>query len=126
VGVNLEFLIAKLNDTCRAAMEATAAPCASRTNYEVDIEHLLISLLTVANCDLHRILAYFEIDASRLAQGPRPCHGPAEARKHSRAHALTAHHQGPDRRLDHYIHRSRRRTHPLRPRCSPPCWRART
>ena len=68
MGVNLKFLIAKLNETCRAAMEAAAALCVSRTNYEVDIEHLLICLLDVANCDLHRILAYFEIDSSRLAK----------------------------------------------------------
>ena len=49
-------------------MEAAAALCVSRTNYEVDIEHLLASLLDVANCDLHRVLAYFEIDSSRLAK----------------------------------------------------------
>ena len=66
--VNLKFLIAKLDDTCRAAMEAAAALCVSRTNYEVDIEHLLLSLLDIANCDVHRILAYFEVDASRLSK----------------------------------------------------------
>ena len=58
--VNLKFLIAKLDDTCRAAMEAAAALCVSRTNYEVDIEHLLLSLLDIPNGDWHRILAYFE------------------------------------------------------------------
>lgn len=68
MGVNLKFLIAKLNETCRAAMEAAAALCVSRTNYEVDIEHLLTALLDVPNSDLHCILAYFEIDASRLAK----------------------------------------------------------
>jgi type VI secretion system protein VasG len=68
VGVNLKFLIAKLNETCRAAMEAAAALCVSRTNYEVDIEHLLTALLDIPNCDLHCILAYFEIDSSRLAK----------------------------------------------------------
>lgn len=49
-------------------MEAAAALCVSRTNYEVDIEHLMLSLLDVPNCDLHRILGYFEVDSSRLAK----------------------------------------------------------
>jgi type VI secretion system protein VasG len=66
VNINLKFLIAKLNDVCRNAMEAGAAQCVSRTNYEVDLEHLLLALLDSPNSDLHRILAYFEVEPGRL------------------------------------------------------------
>lgn len=63
---DLRSLIAKLNATCRAALEAAAGLCLSHTHYEVDIEHLLIKLLEVPNTDLARILRHFGIDESRL------------------------------------------------------------
>ncbi len=63
---DLRSLIAKLNVTCRAALEAAAGLCLSHTHYEVDIEHLLIKLLEVPNTDLARILRHFGIDESRL------------------------------------------------------------
>ena len=68
MSVNLKFLIAKLNDTCHKAMEGAAALCVSHTNYEVDVEHLTLALLDVPNCDVHRILAHFEVDAGRLTR----------------------------------------------------------
>src|SRR5262249_50426624 len=41
--------------------------CLSRTNYDVEIEHVFIKLCETPNTDLARILRYFEIDLSRLS-----------------------------------------------------------
>ncbi len=64
---NLKSLIAKLNDPTRAAMEAAAGLCLSRTHYDVEIEHYLMKLLDTADGDFPRILKQFEVDKSRLA-----------------------------------------------------------
>ena len=45
MNVDLKALIAKLNSTCRNSLEAAAGLCMSRTNYNVEIEHLLIKLI---------------------------------------------------------------------------------
>ncbi|MCX6596094.1 MAG: type VI secretion system ATPase TssH [Acidobacteria bacterium] len=66
--VTLKFLVAKLNPTCRQAMEAAAAACFSRTNYEVDIEHLLFPLMEAKNADVELIFQHFGIDPSRLSR----------------------------------------------------------
>ncbi|HYL99549.1 MAG TPA: type VI secretion system ATPase TssH [Blastocatellia bacterium] len=65
--LNLKALIAKLNDTCRVALEGAAGLCLARTNYEVDVEHVLIKLLEPKDSDVARILRYCEIDPSRLS-----------------------------------------------------------
>jgi type VI secretion system protein VasG len=64
--VNLKALVAKLNPTCRQALEAAAGLCLSRTNYNVEIEHWLLKILEVPNTDFDAILRQFEIDVSRL------------------------------------------------------------
>src|SRR5262249_23279993 len=66
MNVNLKSLIARLNDTCRAALEGAAGLCLSRTNYDVEIEHYLIKLLEAQDADLPRILDHFEVGMSRL------------------------------------------------------------
>jgi type VI secretion system protein VasG len=65
---NLKSLIGKLNETCRSALEGAAGMCLSRTNYEVDIEHLLLKLLEGSNTDLHKIFDRFGVDVSRLSK----------------------------------------------------------
>src|SRR5690348_16729912 len=66
MNVSLQSLIGKLNEQCRCALEAAAGLCLTRTNYEVDIEHMLLKLLDLADTDLAAILRRCEIDASRL------------------------------------------------------------
>jgi type VI secretion system protein VasG len=66
MNVNLKSLIARLNDTCRSALEGAAGLCLSRTNYDVEIEHYLIKLLEAPDADLPRILDHFEVGMSRL------------------------------------------------------------
>ncbi|MGA9767909.1 MAG: type VI secretion system ATPase TssH [Blastocatellia bacterium] len=68
MNVNLKPLIATLNDTCRSALEAAAGLCLSRTNYDVEIEHLLIKLAEAEDADLARISRHFEIDHARLVK----------------------------------------------------------
>jgi type VI secretion system protein VasG len=68
MNVNLKSLIATLNDTCRAALEAGAGLCLSRTNYDVDIEHILIKLVEAEETDLARVIRHFEIDQARLSR----------------------------------------------------------
>ena len=64
---NLKSLIARLNATCRQALEAAAGLCLSQTHYEVEIEHFLIKLLDIPNTDVEKILRYFEVNTSRLS-----------------------------------------------------------
>ena len=68
MNVNLKSLIARLNDTCRSALEAAAGLCLSRTNYEVDIEHFLLKLSEAPDTDVARILRHHEINASRFTK----------------------------------------------------------
>jgi len=68
MSANLKSLIGRLNDTCRSALEGAAGLCLSRTNYDVDLEHLLVKLGETPDTDFHRILRRFEIDEGRLAK----------------------------------------------------------
>jgi type VI secretion system protein VasG len=63
---NLKALVAKLNSTCRRALEGAAGLCLSRTNYNVEIEHWLLKLLEPADTDLARILKHYDVNPSRL------------------------------------------------------------
>ena len=64
--VDLKRLIAKLNPTCRHALENAAGFCLSRTNYNVEIEHWLAKLAEGSKTDLHAILPTFGADPGRL------------------------------------------------------------
>ncbi|HZH34171.1 MAG TPA: Clp protease N-terminal domain-containing protein, partial [Pyrinomonadaceae bacterium] len=66
MNVNLKSLINRLNDTCRGALEGAAGLCLSRTNYDVEIEHLLMKLLESHDTDLQKILRHFELSEQRL------------------------------------------------------------
>ncbi len=65
---NLKALIAKLDTTCRGALEGAAGLCLSRTHYDVEIEHLLFKLIEAPDTDLARILRHFEINPSRVTR----------------------------------------------------------
>ena len=66
MSVNLKGLVAKLNATCRAALEAGAGLCVTKSHYEVDIEHFLLKLTESVNSDVSAIHRQFEIDPSRV------------------------------------------------------------
>src|SRR5512140_2883842 len=67
MAVNLKSLIGKLNDPTRAALEAAAGLCLSRTHYNVEVEHMLMKMLDSSDNDVARIFKHFGVDASRLA-----------------------------------------------------------
>lgn len=68
MNVNLKSLIGRLNDTCRTALEGAAGLCLSRTNYDVEIEHILAKLLEENDTDLHKICRHYEVNVDRLAK----------------------------------------------------------
>lgn len=68
MGVNLKSLIGRLNETSRNAMEGAAGLCLSRTNYDVEPEHLLLKLLEAPDTDISRILRHYEINQSRVTK----------------------------------------------------------
>ena len=67
MNVSLRSLIGKLNHETRGAVEAAAGLCLSRTHYNVEIEHYLMKLLDVTDCDCVYILKHYGVDRSRLA-----------------------------------------------------------
>jgi type VI secretion system protein VasG len=67
MSVNLRGLIAKLNAPLRSAVEGAAGLCLSRTNYDVEIEHLLIKLLDATDTDLSVTLKHFGVNRTRFA-----------------------------------------------------------
>lgn len=68
MNVNLKSLIGRLNDTCRGALEGAAGLCLSRTNYDVEIEHILAKLLEAEDTDFRKIMAHFEINPDRMTK----------------------------------------------------------
>lgn len=61
-------LVDKLNSVCRAALEAAAGLCMSKTNYNVELEHWLLKLLDKDDTDLTRIFRHFDVDVRRVSQ----------------------------------------------------------
>jgi type VI secretion system protein VasG len=68
MNVNLKSLVGRLNDTCRGALEGAAGLCLSRTNYDVEIEHILAKLLGENETDLHKICHHYEVNVDRLTK----------------------------------------------------------
>ena len=66
MGINLKALIGKLNDATRSALEGAAGLCLSRTNYDIEVEHVLAKMLDSSSGDLAAIVKHFEIDKSRF------------------------------------------------------------
>ncbi|MGH7917695.1 MAG: AAA family ATPase, partial [Candidatus Binataceae bacterium] len=66
MNVSLQALVGKLDDACRSALEAAAGLCLTRTNYDVDLEHLFLKLTELPDGDIGHILRQYQIDTSRL------------------------------------------------------------
>ncbi|QYU71127.1 hypothetical protein J4558_20190 [Leptolyngbya sp. 15MV] len=65
--VDLKSLVARLNDTCRRALEAAAGVTLSRSHYNVEIEHYLLSLADRTDTDCAAILKHYGVDMARFA-----------------------------------------------------------
>ena len=68
MNLSLKPLIGKLNETCRQALEGAAGLCLSRTNYDVDLEHILLKLSESHDTDFQKILRHWEIEPGRLVR----------------------------------------------------------
>ena len=66
MNVNLKSLVGRLNDVSRGALEGAAGLCLSRTNYDVEVEHILAKILEQDDTDLHKIASHYEINIDRL------------------------------------------------------------
>lgn len=66
MNVNLKSLVGRLNDTCRGALEGAAGLCLSRTNYDVEIEHILAKILESNDTDFEKILRHYECNPDRV------------------------------------------------------------
>lgn len=66
ISIDLKSLVAKLNKPSRAALEAAAGLCLSRTHYNVEVEHWLLKLLEIPDSDFAAILDKFEINPGAL------------------------------------------------------------
>jgi type VI secretion system protein VasG len=64
----LRSLIAKLNPIAKRALETAAALCVAQTNYNVEVEHLLLKLLDLPATDIAPILRYYNVDTTELAR----------------------------------------------------------
>jgi len=64
----LKILVAKLNPVCRRALESAAALCVRQTNPNVEIEHLLRTLVDLPSTDVLSILDHYDIDVPKLKQ----------------------------------------------------------
>ena len=69
MNVTLKALVAKLNDTCRVALEGAAGLCLTRTHYDVDVEHFLLKLSEPTDGDVSRIIKHYGVDVSKLSAG---------------------------------------------------------
>lgn len=63
---DMKTLVGKLNPVCRRATEKAAQLCVKNTNFNVEIEHLLLCLLDESETDLAALLRYYEIDEAAV------------------------------------------------------------
>ena len=66
LSIDLKQLVGRLNDVCRRALEAAAALTLSRTHYNIEIEHWLVTLADRTDGDIAAILRHYEIDRGRF------------------------------------------------------------
>ncbi len=65
-GIDLKALVGKLDPHCRRSLEAAAGPTLSRSHYNVELEHWLLTLADVVDTDIPAILRHYDADIGRL------------------------------------------------------------
>ena len=64
---NARSLISKLNPLCfKALIEGASGLCMARTNYYIELEHLLLKLLEQTDSDLPRLLRHYDVNLSAV------------------------------------------------------------
>ncbi len=64
--VDIKRLTRLLNKFCIDSLNKAAGICLSRRDYEITIEHALLSMTESSNADIQLILRHFEIDPARI------------------------------------------------------------
>ncbi len=64
ISVDLKSLINRLNSFCTSTLEGAIGLCASRSHYEISLEHLLLKSLDHPQSDVMLILSHFDIEQS--------------------------------------------------------------
>ncbi len=72
MAIDLKVLIEKLNTVCRKALETAAQLSVAQTNFNVEIEHMLLKLLELDGTDMQQILRYFEVDPADTTSNDMP------------------------------------------------------
>jgi type VI secretion system protein VasG len=67
MAISLKAIVGRLNDTTRTAMEGAASLCNARTHFNIEIEHILTTMMDATDSDYTRILKQFGVDKARLA-----------------------------------------------------------
>lgn len=65
--IDIRTLLSRLNPVCKHAMELAAQQCVRQTHYNVDVEHLLLTLLDTAAPDLNAVLDHYQIRAEDVS-----------------------------------------------------------
>lgn len=66
ISVDLKPLLGRLNPYTKKALEAAAGLCVSRTNYEVTIEHVLLTMVDDTERDFQLILRHAGVEPAHL------------------------------------------------------------
>jgi type VI secretion system protein VasG len=65
--IDIRTLLSRLNPVCKHAMELAAQQCVRQTHYNVDVEHLLLTLLDTGAPDWNAVLSHFQIRAEEVS-----------------------------------------------------------
>jgi type VI secretion system protein VasG len=68
MSAELRSLISKLNPVCKRGLEKAAARCVAQTNYNVEVEHLLLELLDLPATDIGAVLRYYEVQIPQVTR----------------------------------------------------------
>src|SRR6476620_9171659 len=66
--INRSALFGKLNSLAYKSIEGATVVCKLRGNPYVELVHWIQQILNTPDSDMHHVVRYFEIDASRLAK----------------------------------------------------------
>lgn len=66
--LNLKSLIGKLDQTCRKSLENATGLCLSRTNYNIEVEHWLSTLMDTPDTDLMMLFNHYGVNKARLQE----------------------------------------------------------
>ncbi|MFC3229497.1 type VI secretion system ATPase TssH [Marinibaculum pumilum] len=66
MATDIKQIVGKLNQICYKALNDAAHLSVSQTNFQIEIEHLLIKLIAVPGCDVEQILKHYDCKVPRV------------------------------------------------------------